>query len=1040
MSVAVFLIVIFTATAFKLVDCSPIIDPQRLEDALRNMANEGLGVSDMQNYVDRRIAYRIKVPDGKLLLNQLSAKLEYQFSTRMEALLNNKKKIEEAYQTFTVWTAYGQCCNLDGLTYDLRFKQKVKLNSMCYRQSAVAASALPKQLSKDILDTMKNNLAADSTLKWQYFGSEEGVMTMFPAASVPSCTSYDPRFRPWYVEAATAQPREIVLAIDMSISMEAKYNEQTLISIAKSAAVTVLDTLTPDDMVTVVSFSSYGHVPPGSSELSSCFSKEMAAATPQNIEYLKSYIRSLHTLQGGTSYVAALSKAFYMLSKSNGKALSNNRTRDKVILFLTDGEPFEQKQDIETRLRIENSRFSNKVVLLTYGIGEFLSANAQTILDVMAQQPFADISYGPAKAGVFRHILSPDQLRTEMGSYYDFFSKPSTLNTPPVLTVPYYDALGLGLIMTAATPVYHAGTLVGVAGIDIQMSDLMQSVSYNRHYSFVIDSSARTLFHPLLPQPTDYSSMPIIVDIRMLEPTAQAEGVISDMLSGHSGQKSFLTQPVDVFKLGTSSIPVLSHYYWKTVNGTDFRLCVVVFDGQVEPLLQSLQPQSSAFIYHRIDIKPPPHKCSHFDHVSTKAMSVIKFAPECFEQPYEYMNMLETPSSVDRIEQYITGKTDAYDLNFKHGIQNTVTMTSYLNEVWLIGHTGLIQNTVWRYYGSSDGVFRIIPGVVLPKIYDPTQQKWYRNARANPGKNTLTGPRLDPFGAGFVITLSHTIFMANQTRDHQSADPVIGVLGADFTLPYFYNLLSKQYPVCSESNKFCFVIDDSGFIVIHPDYIEARTTNLPIVEDVHITSKEPSIATTLILAGIMTRSSCLNISDVAVKHSWKVSITKEEYYISTGVPLFQIHTVPTSNVFIVVANVSPQYHSCECAPKLKEYKCLQPKRLSYCECPCYSAAMYQYCQDHYIPGENPYPPCIPAAPKINPTTAVQSEVAAAKLLLKCFQGLVLTRLAAVGVNAIRTHFVCRNHIVRVRMNVHLGFRLHQTPMVTLLQQHPFHQV
>jgi hypothetical protein len=44
---------------------------------------------------------------------------------------------------------------------------------------------------------------------------------------------------------------------------------------------------------------------------------------------------------------------------------------------------------------------------------------------------------------VYTKVTDPDNLRQAMGSFYDFFSK-SDHDNQPVITVPYYDAFGLG--------------------------------------------------------------------------------------------------------------------------------------------------------------------------------------------------------------------------------------------------------------------------------------------------------------------------------------------------------------------------------------------------------------------------------------------------------------------------------------------------------------------------------------------------------------------------------------------------------------------
>ena len=70
----------------------------------------------------------------------------------------------------------------------------------------------------------------------------EGVLTSFPVhdVSVPC----DPQYRPFYVETATPEAKDVVLVIDSSVSMTDKK-----FTIAKKAAKTVLESLNPKDQV-----------------------------------------------------------------------------------------------------------------------------------------------------------------------------------------------------------------------------------------------------------------------------------------------------------------------------------------------------------------------------------------------------------------------------------------------------------------------------------------------------------------------------------------------------------------------------------------------------------------------------------------------------------------------------------------------------------------------------------------------------------------------------------------------------------------------
>ena len=75
-------------------------------------------------------------------------------------------------------------------------------------------------------------------------------MTNYPVFDdKEECDKYDPRYRPFYVETATPEAKDVVLVIDTSASMSG----DNLIT-TKEAAKTVLDTLNPKDQVGVIRF------------------------------------------------------------------------------------------------------------------------------------------------------------------------------------------------------------------------------------------------------------------------------------------------------------------------------------------------------------------------------------------------------------------------------------------------------------------------------------------------------------------------------------------------------------------------------------------------------------------------------------------------------------------------------------------------------------------------------------------------------------------------------------------------------------------
>ena len=139
-----------------------------------------------------------------------------------------------------------ECCKVDKskLKYDERFRSKVDLENICLKISG-SASPNPVHLDEGVFKEMRDILKTYPFIKWQYFGSEEGVMTNFPVFDdKEKCDKYDPRYRPFYVETATPEAKDVVIVIDISGSMTGDK-----LYIAKEAAKTVLDTLNPKDQV-----------------------------------------------------------------------------------------------------------------------------------------------------------------------------------------------------------------------------------------------------------------------------------------------------------------------------------------------------------------------------------------------------------------------------------------------------------------------------------------------------------------------------------------------------------------------------------------------------------------------------------------------------------------------------------------------------------------------------------------------------------------------------------------------------------------------
>jgi len=153
-----------------------------------------------------------------------------------------------------------------------------------------------------------------------YFGAYNGVFRIFPARQSKDCNSYDNRKRPWYV-AASSGPKDIIIILDISGSMD----RQDRISIARKAAIDVIDALTIGDHFGVVLFSSEAKTP----------ENYLLKATKENKDKMKNYINDIE-IGGQTNFYAGFKTAYELLSES--VLIESNSGCNSAMLFLTDGE------------------------------------------------------------------------------------------------------------------------------------------------------------------------------------------------------------------------------------------------------------------------------------------------------------------------------------------------------------------------------------------------------------------------------------------------------------------------------------------------------------------------------------------------------------------------------------------------------------------------------------------------------------------------------------------------------------------------------
>ena len=104
----------------------------------------------------------------------------------------------------------------------------------------------------------------------------------------------------------------------------------------------------------------------------------------------------------------------------------------------------------------------------------------------------------------------------------------------------------------------------------------------------------------------------------------------------------------------------------------------------------------------------------------------MKFGPEAFTDPYKYLGLDETVSRVNAYRSLMTGLS-AYSPGFRRGFRDTVIASSKVDDIWFREKEAYTKYLVWRYFGTSNGIFRMTPGTSIAKSFDPTKRHGNRH-------------------------------------------------------------------------------------------------------------------------------------------------------------------------------------------------------------------------------------------------------------------------------------------------------------------------
>nr|XP_006117204.2 voltage-dependent calcium channel subunit alpha-2/delta-1 isoform X4 [Pelodiscus sinensis] len=670
-------------------------------------------------------------------------------------------------------------------------------------------------------DVFKRNREEDPTLLWQVFGSATGLARYYPASpwvdksrTPNKIDLYDVRRRPWYIQGA-ASPKDMLILVDASGSVSG-----LTLKLIRTSVIEMLETLSDDDFVNVVSFNN-------NAQNVSCFN-HLVQANVRNKKKLKEAVYKI-SAKGITDYKKGFSYAFeQLLNHSVSRANCN-----KIIMLFTDGGE-ERAQEIFLRYNKDK-----KVRVFTFSVGQHNYDKGP--IQWMACQ----------NKGYYYEIPSIGAIRINTQEYLDVLGRPMVLAGDKAKQVQwtnvYLDALELGLVITGTLPVFNLTEdaegkknqlILGVMGVDVSLEDIKKltprfTLCPNGYY-FAIDPNGYVLLHPDL-QPKHIGVGIPKVNVRKRRPSIQnrksQEPVTLDfldaelendikveirkkMIDGESGEKTFKTlvksQDERYIDKGNRT------YTWTAVNGTDYSLALVL--------------PSYSFYYIKAKIEEIMIQAKYKNYSATLKIDHFDEAGYTFLAPREYCNDVKVS---DNNTEFLLKFIDFIDKNTPNSSScNADMVIRVLLDAGLTDE--LVQNywskqspngVVARFVVTDGGITRVYPkraGEDWMEDPETYELSFYKRSLDN-DNYIFTAPYYNRSDASSYETGIMVSKAVEITINGKLLKPAVVGIKIDainwmenFTKTTIKSLCNSELCGCERNSMHvdCVVLDDGGFLLM----------------------------------------------------------------------------------------------------------------------------------------------------------------------------------------------------------------------------------
>uniref|UniRef100_A0A7M4FC33 Calcium voltage-gated channel auxiliary subunit alpha2delta 1 n=1 Tax=Crocodylus porosus TaxID=8502 RepID=A0A7M4FC33_CROPO len=797
---------------------------EKMQDDLVTLARTASGVDRLAEiYMTHRNLYTVEANNARQLVEIAARDIEKLLSNRSKALVHLAQKAEEIQATHQWRDEFGtndivyynakddlnDSKKNETETGSQRIKPVFEEDPVFRRQTSYqhAAVHIPTDIyegSTIVLnelnwtaaldDTFKENREEDPTLLWQVFGSATGLARYYPASPwvVKSRSQnnkidlYDVRRRPWYIQGA-ASPKDMLILVDASGSVSG-----LTLKLIRTSVIEMLETLSDDDFVNVVSFNN-------NAQNVSCFN-HLVQANVRNKKKLKEAVYKI-LAKGITDYKKGFSYAFEQLLNYSASRANCN----KIIMLFTDGGE-ERAQEIFHKYNKDK-----KVRVFTFSVGQHNYDKGP--IQWMACQ----------NKGYYYEIPSIGAIRINTQEYLDVLGRPMVLagnkSKQVQWTNVYLDALELGLVITGTLPVFNLTKdqdgkknqlILGVMGVDVSLEDIKKltprfTLCPNGYY-FAIDPNGYVLLHPNL-QPKE----PVTLDFldAELENDIKVE-IRKKMIDGESGERVFTTlvksQDERYIDKGNRT------YTWTPVNSTDYSLALVL--------------PSYSFYYIKAKIE---ESITQARYLETLKLDHFDKAGYTFIAPREYCNDVKVS---ENNTEFLLNFTEFMD-------QNTPTSPSCNTDMVIrvlldAGFTDDLAQNFWSKQAPNDGVVArfVVTDGGITRVYprkagedwcekpETYELSFYKRSLDN-DNYIFTAPYYNKTGTyetGIMVSKAVEITINGKLLKPAVVGVKIDTTSwmENFTKTTIKSLCNSELCGCERNSMHvdCVILDDGGFLLM----------------------------------------------------------------------------------------------------------------------------------------------------------------------------------------------------------------------------------